>query len=207
MTDVTSLPAEPRTESGTGPARALRRAGRIPAIVYGGQDGPVSISLEGKLLERFYFQGGFFNALYDLDVDGRKVRVIPRDVQLHPVSDRPLHVDFMRVSEQSTIEVAVPVHFLNEEKSPGIKAGGMLNIVRHEVDLICSAGDIPHFIEVDLTGTQLGDSIHISAIVLPAGATPAITDRDFTVATIAPPGGGAGAAQDAAEDAAAAKEE
>ena len=187
MADNTQLTAQARDRAGKGVARALRREGRVPAVVYGDKKSPNLISLSHNEVTKLWNRGTFMSSLLDLEVDGKTQRVIPRDVQLDPVKDFVTHVDFLRLGKGAKIAVEVPVNFVNDEESPGIKRGGILNIVRHEVELNCPAVSIPESIEVDLTGTDIGDSIHISAITLPDGVTPAITDRDFTVATIAAP--------------------
>ena len=189
MSELITIPAEAKSASGTGSARAVRRAGRVPGIIYGGTGQPVMITVEERLLNRYLQQPGFYNRLFELAVDGGAERVIARDVQLHPVSDRPLHVDFLRIAAGTTITLTIPVHFVNEGQSPGIRRGGMLNAVRHEIEVTCPSDTIPDEITVDLTGTQIGDSIHISHVTLPAGVTPTITDRDFTIATIVSPSG------------------
>jgi len=188
MSDSNVLPATGRDRAGTGAARAERRAGRVPAVVYGDKKSPVMISLDPRVVMKNLDTGAFFSTVYDLEVDGSKTdRVLPRDIQLHPVNDRPMHVDFLRVSADAKLAVNVSVNFLNEEECAGLKRGGILNIVRHEVELLCSVDNIPPQLECDLSGYDIGDSIHISAISLPEGVTPTITDRDFTVATIAAP--------------------
>ena len=187
MSDIESMPAETRERAGKGPARAVRRAGRVPGVVYGAKKEPLMISLDPRDLVRGLRTGSFMATIYDLQVGGRKERVLPRDVQFHPVTDAPLHVDFLRVSASSKVTVDVPVEFLNEEESPGLKRGGLLNVVRHGIELNCQADSIPQSIQVDLTGLDIGDSIHISMVTLPEGVEPTITDRDFTVATIAAP--------------------
>jgi large subunit ribosomal protein L25 len=187
MADVITLAASARTQSGKGPARAARRDGLVPAIIYGNDLEPVSISVERKALERQIHVPGFFIRLVDVALDGESHRVLPREVQFHPVSDVPLHVDFLRFSADRKITVAVPVQFLNEEDSPGLKRGGVLNIVRHEVEVLCTADSIPQIFEIDLTGLDIGDAIHGSMVTLPEGVTFTITDRDFTIATVAAP--------------------
>lgn len=187
MSETLHLPAEARDRAGKGASRALRREGRIPAVIYGGNQEPISIHVEEKELRRQLGTGHFFNSIVELSVAGATVRTLPKDVAFHPVSDRPLHADFLRVSANAKVEVAVPVIFINEEKSPGLKKGGVLNIVRHELELICDADKIPDDIAVDVAGTDIGDSIHISSVTLPAGSASAITDRDFTIATIVAP--------------------
>jgi large subunit ribosomal protein L25 len=184
------LKAETRERVGKGSSRELRRNGLIPAVIYGDKQAPVSIALSTKEVTMKIHAGGFMTTVATIDVNGEKIRVLPKDYQLDPVRDFTMHVDFLRVSKDSQVTVEVPVHFENEEKSPGLKAGGVLNIVRHEVELNVSADDIPEFLSVDLSGLKVGDAVHISNIKLPKGATPVITDRDFTVATIVAPAGG-----------------
>ncbi|WP_138380283.1 50S ribosomal protein L25/general stress protein Ctc [Luteithermobacter gelatinilyticus] len=183
------IKAELREKAGKGSSRALRRAGRIPAVIYGNKKEPVTISLDRIALVKELNTGGFLNTTYDIEVGGKKEMVLPRDVQFHPVTDWPLHVDFLRLAEDATIEVMIPVHFLNEEDCPGLRAGGVLNVVRHEVELSCPANAIPESIEIDIAKLELGESVHISHVKLPEGVTPVITDRDFTIATIAAPSG------------------
>jgi large subunit ribosomal protein L25 len=187
MAETNTLVGELRDRAGKGAARAARRAGRVPGVVYGNKQDPLLISVDPKLLERALHRPGFFTRLMDLQVGKDKHKVLPRDVQLDPVTDRPLHIDLLRVSEDSTIHVAVPVHFINQDKSPGLRRGGVLNIVRHEIDMVVRANAIPDHITVDLAGTDIGTSIHISMIQIPEGARVTITDRDFTVATVAAP--------------------
>ena len=205
MSDVITLSAKTRDRVGKGSARAARRAGLIPAVIYGDKKDPVIVTLEERALTKQLHQAGFFSTLIDLDVDGKKHSVLARDVQLHPVTDRPEHVDFLRVSATSTIHVEVPVEFINEDQCPGIKVGGVLNIVRHEIEVSCRPDQMPSSLTLDLSGWNVGDSIHISAIDLPEGVTPTISDRDFTIATIAAPSSmksEASDAEDEAEDAA-----
>lgn len=189
MSDALTLPAEARERAGKGASRALRREGRVPAVVYGGKEEPLAIHVEEKELVRQLNTGHFFNSIVMVEVGGKPVRTLPKDVAFHPVSSRPLHADFLRLSKDAKVEVAVPVHFVNEEASPGLRRGGVLNIVRHEIEVTAPADAIPAEITVDLTGLDLGDSLHISAVSLPQGVTPTITDRDFTIATIAAPAG------------------
>lgn len=184
------LKAETRERVGKGSSRELRRNGLIPAVIYGDKQAPLSIALSTKEVTMKIHAGGFMTTVAVIDVNGEKIRVLPKDYQLDPVRDFTMHVDFLRVSKDSQVTVEVPVHFENEEKSPGLKAGGVLNIVRHEVELNVSANDIPEFLSVDLSGLKVGDAVHISNIKLPKGATPVITDRDFTIATIVAPAGG-----------------
>ena len=187
MAEIITLAAQARDRVGKGAARATRRAGQIPAVIYGDKKEPVAISLDPKILTRVYLKGGFLSHLVDLQIDGATHRTLPRDVQLHPVTDEILHVDFVRVGAHTRTHVNVAVTFDNQDKSPGLKRGGVLNIVRHEVELVCAADSIPERLHVDVTGYDIGDSIHISAVKLPEGTVSAITDRDFTIATIVPP--------------------
>jgi len=187
MSETLHLSAETRDRAGKGASRALRREGRTPAVIYGGNQDPVAIHVEEKELRRQLGTGHFFNSIVELTVGGETVRTLPKDVAFHPVSERPLHADFFRVAANAKVEVLVPVIFINEAKSPGLKKGGVLNIVRHELDLICDADKIPDDIAVDVSGVDVGDSIHISSVTLPAGSASAITDRDFTIATIVAP--------------------
>ncbi len=191
MSDQLTLSAETRDTAGKGASRALRREGRIPCVIYGGGEMPLGVHVEEKALMKALHTGHFMNSVVMVDVSGAEapvsVRTLPKDVAFHPVTDRPLHVDFLRIAEHAKVTVAVPVNFINEEAAPGIKRGGVLNIVRHELELVCDAADIPDAIEIDLAGREVGDSIHISSVSLPAGVMSAITDRDFTIATIVAP--------------------
>ena len=187
MSDALTLPAETRERAGKGASRALRREGRVPAVIYGGNEEPQTIHVEEKELVRQLGTGHFANSIVMIELGGKSVRTLPKDVAFHPVSDRPLHVDFLRLAKDAKVEVLVPVVFTNEEDSPGLKKGAVLNVVRHELDLICDVDKIPAEIEIDVTGLEVGDSIHISHVKLPAGANSAITDRDFTIATIVAP--------------------
>ncbi|MEX2200391.1 MAG: 50S ribosomal protein L25/general stress protein Ctc [Dongiaceae bacterium] len=205
MTEVQMLKVEPRERAGKGAARAVRRAGSVPAVVYGLKQPPVLVSVEPRELTRQLNKSGFFATLIDLEIGGKKERVIPRDVQFDPVNDRPIHADFMRVGKDTKLYVNVPVHFFNHEAAPGIKRGGVLNVVRHQIELICSPENIPQSIEIDLTDLEIGDGVHISIVKLPEGVRPAIADRDFTIATIAAPSAIRMEAQEAAEAAAAAE--
>lgn len=187
MSDVTVLQAEARDRVGKGAARAARRAGKLPAVIYGDSKDPLSINLDPKIMLREMRSAGFFTSRYTIEVDGQKHNVLPRDIQFHPVRDEPMHVDFLRVSAKTKVNVMVPVSFINEDDSPGLSRGGMLNIVRHEVEVTTLVGSIPETLELDLSGTEIGDSLHISAVKLAAGVEPTISDRDFTIATIAAP--------------------
>ncbi len=185
--ELVVLPAKSREDTGTGAARAVRRAGDVPAVIYGQGGKSRHIRISYRDMEKPYLTGRFTSTLFLLDIDGKKVKVIPREVQLDPVSDRPIHADFQELIPGSRIRLFIPVHFNNHADSPGLKRGGVLNIVRHEIEFWCPSEKIPQFIEVDLTGMDIGDSLHISAIKLPEGLVPVIRSRDFTVATVAAP--------------------
>jgi large subunit ribosomal protein L25 len=187
MSDQLTLSAETRERAGKGASRALRNSGRTPAVLYGNNEEPTVVHVEEKALVKALHTGHFMNSVVMVEIGGKSVRTLPKDVSFHPVTERPMHVDFLRISEHATVTVQVPVNFTNEEKSPGIKRGGVLNVVRHELELVCDAALIPDDIEISLAGFDVGDSIHISAVTLPAGSTSAITDRDFTIATIVAP--------------------
>ena len=189
MSETLTLPAEARERAGKGASRALRRDGRTPAVIYGGKEEPTLIHVEQKELVRQLMTGHFMNSIVNIEIGGQIVRTLPKDVAFHPVTDRPTHVDFLRLTGDSKVEVAVPVVFVNEAASHGLKKGGVLNIVRHELELLCPNADIPDEIEVDVTGKDIGDAIHISDVTLPAGVTSVITDRDFTIATLIAPSG------------------
>lgn len=184
------LKAEARERVGKGSARELRRNGFIPAVIYGDKQAPISIAISTNEVTKRIHAGGFMTTVATIDVDGKKYKVLPKDYQLDPVRDFTMHVDFLRVSGNTQVTVEIPVHFVNEEKSPGLKVGGVLNIVRHEVEVHCPADAIPEFFTVDLSAHKIGDSIHISEVTLPKGVTPVITDRDFTIATIIAPAAG-----------------
>ncbi len=187
MSDALTLPAEARERAGKGASRELRRNGRVPAVIYGGKEEPTMIHVEAKELIKQLDTGHFMNSIVEIDLGGKKIRTLPKDVSLHPVNDRPEHADFLRMTKGGKIEVSVPVVFRNEEASPGLKKGGVLNIVRHELELVCENDKIPGEIEIDVTGKEVGDSIHISEVTLPQGSQSAITDRDFTIATLVAP--------------------
>ena len=187
MSEQLTLPAEARDRAGKGASRALRREGRVPAVVYGEKKDALSIHVEEKLLMKMLHSGHFMNSIVMIDVGGKATRTLPKAVDFHPVSSRPIHVDFLRVGEHSKVNVNVPVRFDNEEASPGLKRGGVLNVVQHELELICDAAHIPDEIHIPLDGLDIGDSIHISDVKLPEGTKAAIDDRDFTVATIVAP--------------------
>lgn len=187
MSDTLKLPAETRDRAGKGASRDLRRNGRVPAVVYGGKEDPLAIHVELKELKRLMGTGHFFNSIVEVKVGGKTYRTQPKDVAVHPVTDTPLHVDFLRIAKGATIHVNVPVVFENEELAPGLKRGGVLNVVRHDLELVCAAEKIPQEIVIDVTGFEIGESIHFSHVKLPDGVESAITDRDFTIATIATP--------------------
>ncbi|WP_375395398.1 50S ribosomal protein L25/general stress protein Ctc [uncultured Sphingomonas sp.] len=183
MSDQMTLAAETRDRVGKGASRALRRDGRVPAVIYGQNREPTAIHLEEKALNKALATGHFMTTV--VMVAGQ--RTLPKDVAFHPVSDRPIHVDFLRISEHATVTVSVPVVFADEEESDYLKRGGVLNIVRHEIELVCDAAEIPSDITISLKGRAIGDSIHISDVTLPEGVHPSVEDRDFTIATIVPP--------------------
>ena len=199
MSNTYELKAEARERVGKGSARELRRNGMIPAVIYGDKQPPISIALPYKEVTMKIHDGGFMTTIATIDVDGQKIRVLPKDYQLDPVRDFTMHVDFLRISKNTKVTVDVPVHFVNEEESPGIKRGGVLSIVRHTVEVNCPADSIPESFIADLTGLDLGDGIHISAITIPEEVELTITDRDFTVATIAAPAGLKSEEEEAAE--------
>ena len=200
MSDQLTLSAELRERAGKGASRALRNEGRVPAVIYGDNKEPDSIHLEEKALVKALMTGHFFNSMIAVEVGGKAQTTLAKDVAFHPVTDRPLHVDFFRVAKGATVAVEVPVSFTNEDASPGLKRGGVLNIVRHEVELNVDVAHMPESLEIDLAGYDVGDSIHISAVKLPKGATPTITDRDFTIATIVAPSGLKSAENEAAAE-------
>lgn len=183
------LKAEARERVGKGSARYLRRNGKIPAVIYGGKQPPLAITLPYKEVFLKIHAGGFMTTLATIDVDGEKISVLPKEYQLDPVRDFLLHVDFLRIGKDTIVTVEVPVHFVGEDDSPGLERGGVLNVVRHAIELHCPATAIPEFIEVSVADLDIGDGVHISAVTLPDGARPTITDRDFTIATIAAPAG------------------
>ncbi|GGD47277.1 50S ribosomal protein L25/general stress protein Ctc [Croceicoccus pelagius] len=187
MSDQLTLTAEARERAGKGASRALRREGRVPAVIYGGKEEPQTIHVEERALVKLLNTGHFSNSIIMIDMGGKPVQTLPKDVSFHPVSDRPTHVDFLRLAKGAKVDVAVPVVFVNEEAAPGLKKGGVLNVVRHELELVCEADKIPTEIEIDVTGKEVGDSIHISEVTLPKGSESAITDRDFTIATLVAP--------------------
>ena len=187
MSEQLTLPAETRDRAGKGASRELRRDGRVPAVVYGQKKDPLSIHVEEKVLSKMLSSGHFMNSVVMIEVGGNPTRTLPKAVDFHPVTSRPIHVDFLRISEHTKVNVNVPVRFDNEEDSPGLKRGGVLNVVVHELEIVCDAAHIPNEIHVPLDGLEIGDSIHISQVKLPEGVVPANTDEDFTVATIVAP--------------------
>lgn len=201
MSETITLTAEPRERSGKGPARSLRRTGKIPAIVYGGKSEPMKIALISREVDRELRNNPrFFSSVCEIEIGGEKHRAVPREAQLHPVNDLPLHMDLIRVSRGSTITVEVPVHFLNEERCAGLKRGGTLNIVRHEIELTCPVENIPPRIDVDLARFDIGDSVHISHVTLPSDVQLTITDRDFTICSIVGRGPAGGAEEEGEEE-------
>lgn len=205
MAQVLSLEVEPRDKAGKGSARAARRAGRVPAVIYGDKKPAVMVTVARNELIKLINRGGFLSHRFELSVAGKTESVLPRDVQFHPVTDIPLHVDFLRLSAGATVTMEVPVHFTGHKDSPGLKRGGVLNIVRHAVELEVPATAIPESLEADLTGLDINDSVKISMIALPEGCRTIITDRDFTIATVSAPSSlrseaEAGAEEEAAED-------
>lgn len=187
MSEEIILSADVKERAGKGAARATRREGKVPAVIYGDKQSPVMVALAANEVKALINRPGFFSHIMKIDAGGTKHQVLARDVQLDPVKDFPIHIDFLRVSESSEITVNVPVHFTDEEASPGLERGGVLNIVRYEVEVVCKAGSIPEELTASLAGLDIGDSLHISAFALPEGVRPTIDDRDFTVATIAAP--------------------
>lgn len=187
MSDILEITATKRERAGKGVARALRREGLVPAVIYGDKQDPEGITLKMSEVKKLYNTGRMLNTLLEIEIDGKKIRAIARDVQLHPVRDDVLHADFLRLGKGAKIAVEVSVTFLNEETCPGLKQGGVLNVVRYTVELNCPADKIPETIELDLAEAQMNDSLHISEVTLPEGVEPVIDDRDFTIATIAAP--------------------
>jgi large subunit ribosomal protein L25 len=186
MAEAISISASARAKSGKGAARAVRREGRVPAVIYGGDDAtPALVALDTNEITKLIHRGRFLSTVIEIDVDGRKTRAIPRDVQLDPLKDSPVHLDFQRIGADNRVRVRVPMRYVNEALSPGLKRGGVLNIVRREVEVWAPADKIPDHFEASLEGLEIGRSIHISAVTLPEGVVPVISDRDFTVATIA----------------------
>ena len=200
MSDIVKMSVEPRPGVGKGAARAARRAGMVPGVIYGDKKEPVTIQMKGNELLKTLNKGGFYQTIFDIDVSGDVNRVIPKDIQKNKLNGLPEHVDFMRLTKGAKIVVNIPVHFLHEEECPGIKAGGTLNIARHEVEVQVDPGNIPESIEVDLTKFEIGDTIHFSDAIALEGVEPTITDRDFTLATILEPRGAAEEDEDEGEE-------
>ena len=194
---IREIQAAARPRAGKGAARAVRREGNVPAVIYGDKKEPETIAIDGNELVKMLRRGGFLSSVFDIKYDGKTVRALTRDVQFDPVKDTPIHVDFQRVGGDGRIRVMVPIELINEEQSPGMKRGGVLNIVRREVEVLCPADKIPENLIVDLDGVEIGTSIHISSVKLPDDVAPTITDRDFTVVTIA---GSAAAKSDASNE-------
>lgn len=187
MSEILKLDVLKRNFSGTGNSRLTRKEGKIPAVIYGEKKDPVLISMDTKLIKKYIEQPGFFSRQFDLNVEGVSHRVLPKDLQIHPVKETIIHLDFLRIGDNTKVVVSIPVKFVNENLCPGLKTGGVINIVRHEVEIRSPVTKIPKMLEVDLDGLEVGDSIHISNIKLDSEVKPTITDRDFTIATIAPP--------------------
>ena len=187
MADANVMTAEARDRAGKGAARATRRAGRVPAVIYGGKQDPVLISVDPLHIVNELESGALFATVYEIEVGGSTERVLPRDVQFHPVTDTAEHVDFLRVTDETRVTVDVPCNFVNQVESPGLKRGGVLNVVRHAIEMHCQVDNIPQSIEIDLTGLEINDGVHISDVTLPEGVELTITDRDFTIATVAAP--------------------
>ncbi len=187
MSDQLTLSSETRDRAGKGASRELRRQNRVPAVIYGNKQEPELIHVEEKALIKLLMTGHFSNSVVEIELGGKKQITIPKDVAFNPVSDRPTHVDFLRIVKGAKVDIEVPVAFINEDASPGLKRGGVLNIVRHELELICENDKIPDDIQIDVAGFDIGDSIHISHVKLPKGSESKITDRDFTIATIVAP--------------------
>jgi large subunit ribosomal protein L25 len=202
-TTVKELKATARPKSGKGAARAERRAGRVPGVIYGNNQPPVTISVDDRDLRQRILAGRFTTTIYDIDLEGKKHRVIPRDFHLDPVRDFPIHVDFMRLGEGATIRISVPLHVVKSEAAPGIKRGGTVNIVTHALELECSVDNIPQYVEADASGLEIGYSLHLTDITLPAGVK-SLTREDATLVTIVPPSGYAEEQKAAAAAAAAA---
>lgn len=204
MADFDVIEASAREASTKGGIRALRQSGMVPCVVYGEGVDPAMVAVDRRVIDKELNRGGFQGRVYELQLGKKKQRILPKDVQLHPVTDVPLHVDFLRLSDDARVSVNVPVTFVDEDGSPGLSRGGVLNVVRYEVELSCPADAIPENIELVLTGLDIGDAVKISDVKLPDGVEPAITDRDFTIATIA---AATAVAEEAAEEQAEAEAE
>ena len=189
MSAEKQLQAVARDRVGKGAARAVRRMGQVPAVIYGGGQPPEAIALDANQARHLIFAGHFLTTVFEIDVAGRRTRAIPRDYQLDPVKDTPVHVDFLRLAAGQTIRVEVPVHVTGQDDSPGLKRGGALNVVRHTVELEVPADNIPDSIDADISGLDIGDSLHVSALALPGGARVTLTEHDATIVTVVPPSG------------------
>jgi large subunit ribosomal protein L25 len=187
MSDISSFNAVARAQVGKGEARATRRSGLVPGVIYGNKQAPVAIALDPRIIVAEMNKAGFYSRLFDISVDGKVERCVCRDIQRHPVTDQAVHADFLRVSADAKIHVHVPVHFTNQEQSPGLKRGGVLNVVTHEVEIVAPANAIPEAINVDLSGLDIGASVHVAGLALPAGVTIVTHQKDITLATIAAP--------------------
>lgn len=205
MAEVRTIEAKSRSELGTGGARATRNAGMLPGVVYGGGKDPIAIAMNPVQIEKEVYHSSFYAKLYDLKIDGKTERVIPKEVQHNLINEIPMHIDFMRVSKDAKLHVFIPIHFSNEELSPGLKRGGVLNVVLHELEVTCPATSIPESFEIDLTGLEIHDSIHLDKIKFPAGVTALHPERDITIATLVAPSSvrseieAAGGAEESAE--------
>ena len=186
---ATTLTAQKRERAGKGAARAVRNAGLVPGVIYGDKQPPTMFAIDPRQLLAQMARPGFWTHQFEIEIDGETQLTMCQDLQVHPVTDRPIHVDLLRIRADSVVTVEVPVRFVNEEASPGLKRGGVLNVVRHEIEVVCAANAVPEVLIADLIGLEVGDSLHISAISLPEGVKPTITDRDFTVATVVAPSG------------------
>ncbi len=184
MSEIIEIKATARPRAGKGAARQARREGNVPAVIYGDGQPAEIIAIDGNELWKQFIKGQFTSSVFEIAVGESRIRVIPRDVQLDPVKDHPIHVDFLRIGKDGVIRVSVPVRFTNHALSPGLKRGGVLNVVRHDVEIFCPYDRIPAAFEIDLEGLEIGRSIHISSVAMPEGVTPVI-NRDFTIATVA----------------------
>ncbi len=189
MSDTYELKAEARERVGKGSSRSLRRNGKVPAVIYGDKQPPLAVALSYKDVYYKIHGGAFMTTIATIDVDGQKHKVLPKDYQLDPVRDFPMHVDFLRIGKGTIVTVEIPCNFIGEDDSPGLIRGGVLNVVRYAIELNCPADSIPDSLEVSVAGLDIGDGVHISAVSLPDGVEPTITDRDFTIATVAAPAG------------------
>lgn len=198
MSSLETIPVQSRIATGTGGARATRREGLVPGVVYGSNKAPQHVALDARPILKELYKPGFFSRLFTISLDGKEQSVLIKDVQLHPVSDHPEHIDFLRVDKDSRINVNVPIHFVNDERSPGVKKGGIVNIVHHTLEVNCQALKIPAEILVDLSKMEIHQALHISDLNLPEGVTPAKTLKNETIVTIAAPGGPAKAGEEEA---------